>query len=561
MTTLSTHRVYAFLTFAAPFKAGLAPRLSGLIDARPRPTGENSDAEVGQDLNRPSPSRPNVWVPERLRPAIRDRYRDEPILETCEQSAGGNYYVPLQRLVSGRLPARCKVYRLTERAQAILRKGELYLKDVPVEERFQHSLVMTLTPKSVKRLHDQLHAGTEIPGRLFTEASSGAGRKERRLMVPVRVAEFVAYHFATGRVVCQVGFEAVLPDGVPMTDALLAELTDHAGRFAALGWIETPVKPDVGETGAPSQRLIEMEGFTIGTLVARLLFGTGGSSQRSFRTFTHAYAQVAADQPATTAKEIGELANRLARQYTSDYALTKDLAGAHKVADFDNVQHVLTREGGATVVDPRVDGEAVGFLERFLADALIPSYLPIAALNLHQHAQLLDLSARSILATADPEDIDDMIDGRDEHGPALESVDRAWRDMQETLALTRVRFRFVQISPVTMHNAFNSALRRSFGVDELETVLSRDLAEMSARVQAIIARDNRARDERLERRYGWIPAVVAAFAAGVLALEFVSTFHAFSGDNDVSRTEWLSLIPVVVFMGVAFGFVIVQRRK
>lgn len=561
MITLSTHRVYAFLTFAAPFKAGLAPPLSGLIDAPPGPTVENSNAEAGQDLDRPSPSRPDVWVPERLRPAIHDRYRDEPILKACEQSVGGNYYVPLQRLVSGKLPARCKVYRLTERAQGILRKGELYLKDVPAEERFLHSLAMTLTPKSAKRLHDQLHAGTDIPGTLFIEAPSGAGRKERRLTLPVRVAEFVAYHFATGRVVCQVGLEAVLPNGFPMTDVLLAELTDHVGRFAALGWIETPVKPDGAETGAPPQRLIEMEGFTIGTLVARLLFGAGGFSQRSFRTFTHAYAQVAADQPATTAKEIDQLANRLARQYTSDYALTTDLAVAQKVADFDNVQHVLTREGGATVVDPRVDGEAVGFLERFLTEALLPSYLPIAALNLHQHAQLLDLSARSILATADPEDIDDLIDGRDEHGPVLESVDRAWRDMQEALALLRVRFRFVQISPVTMHNAFNTALRTCFGVDELEAVLSRDLAEISARVQAIIARDSRARDERLERRYGWIPAVAAAFAAGVLALEFVSTFHAFNDDNDVSQTEWLSLIPVVVFMGVAFAFGIIQRRK
>lgn len=533
--------------------------MSWLVSETPEPT-----VEPRKDLDRPKTKPTECWLPERLRPAVRERFGGDAIFEEFRGGAGGDFYVPLQRLVSGELADRCKLYRLSARMRDLLRKGDAYLESTPPKDRFTHSLAMILKPAAARRIRAQLPPGQDIPDEMIFAAENCSGKGGNpRLVVPISINQILVYHFGTNRIVCQVGFEASLPANFTMTDVVLSELVDHAGRFADLGWIEMPNKVLRTETEDEKPRLIEIPRFSLGSLVARMLFGPGGEIQRSFRTFTHTYAQIGPDHPKMDASALKLFGTRIARQYTTDYALSEEIAGAIRVADFDNVHHYLAREGGATIVYPHTNGEPVAFLEDYANTALERSYLPILVLTLHQHTRMLELAARSVLSTPDP---DVLIERTDELADAkidVEKIDQDWRELQDGLVLLQSRFRFMQISQITMHNSFNKALRDCFDLDAMEAALSRDLAEMSERIRAGIARYNQLRASRFAERYGWIAKAITGVVAGIFFLEFVNAFVAMYDDQVLVWWErtLIALTPMVVAMGISWAHIRSQSQK
>lgn len=561
MLELAKHRIYSLHTFTAGFEREIGSSLYGLVEPAP-----DSPPEGNDDFDRIKTESVDCWLPDRLRPALTERYGSEPVFEEQPRSYGNDLFISLQRLISGKLKDRCKIYGLSVHARELLREGNKYTENTQPQDRYAYQLAMTLPPKAVKRISAALPQAAELPPGLWVETAGDEEKADKRLFaVPISIVDVLVYHFATNRLVCQVAIEAELPDHFPMTDAILNEMVDHAGRFAGLVWIENAPKKRTGATpGTTDERaphLIEMRGFTLGSLVSRLFFGAHAKIQRSFRTYTHSYAEIAADQPEPGRAELEDFGRRLARQYTSDYALGEGSAGLYKVDDFTNVTHFLCREGGATIVDPRVGGEQVDYLANYDKTSLEPTYLPISVLNYHHHAQILEVHSRSVLATVDPSAVDEG------HGPVasnelvLQKIDRDWDDLQLSATVLHSRFRFLQVSQISMHNSYHKALRRCFDLDEMEEILSRDLKDMSASVQASIARYNQIQRESFERQYGWVPMVVTGVVAGIFCLEFVNALNSMLSDDSISPLEWFLMFLTFTCVLVGASWVFLKHRR
>lgn len=525
MHYFSEHRLFCFLVHPSLFAHPMEQRLASLAE------DAGSPDKAAMNFDRPRQKAVDSWLPHRLKPAVARRYRNEPVFQELIEVRGLDLFLPIQRLFSGEVPARCRIYRLTDRARDLLNTGQSYEWDVPAEERFGHQPVLALTSSAAARIRTALGEKAELPATL---PPVGDAEGKSRPVVPIQIHDVLVYRFSTDRVVCQVELEATGRDGSPVPPVLLAEMLHHCGRFSALAWKEMP------PSKAPAQsdlepRLIEIDQFTIGALVARLLFGGRGVVQRSFRTYTHAYAKVDPAGPALDPRQLRALGRRFARRYTGDYDFSETALGFRELSEFNNVQHVFSREGSATIVDPRTEGQPVEFLKSFLADAVEHTYLPIVVLNLHEVAEGLELDARSVLTAGDPGEI------AGSQGSAVEE----WSFLQRRLAVLKTRFRFRQVSSITMHNAFNRAIRECLELDDLEAELSNDLREMSDRVQAEAAIASTRQREEFRHRYRWVPVLGAAVAVGLLFLEFAGAVAAFSADG------WSLIEKVVLCTAVA----------
>jgi hypothetical protein len=455
--------------------------------------------------------------------------------EQSEAAHGSGLHLPVERLLSGKQAGRCQTWEITDLALKLLNRGELY-DGVAPEQRFCHQLALVLRPSVLERIQ-RLPDGSAA---LFREVPGANGKA--KWVLPIKVTGLRVYQFATGRVICQLGLEAVVPNGAQMTPAALTELVDLCGRFPTLGWLQTAPRILRKDGGAEDARLIEMPDFTIGGVIARFVLADRARISLSHRTFTHAFASVTPDGPPTTFEELRGVAARLARQYTTDYALRAEATKAGVVADFDNVVHVIAREGGATIIDPRTDGQPVEFLQTYMTKSLMGTYLPIIALNLHQLAQAMELNAMAVLDTDDTDTVKDKA----EAGPEGLAVAVAhWRELEEKLAVLHSRFRFRQISPVSMHNSFNKALRDSFGLDELEQELTGDLAGMSARVQTAVALLEQERRSAFRRQFRWVSVVAAAAAACVVSVDIMTGVLSFWKDGS---GVWMGIAGIVALV-------------
>ena len=532
MQDFTAHRVFAFFDFALPFEDLPECCFADLALEPESPGPRAMDARCSR-------APPVVgWLPDRLKAAATTRYRDESVLEETRIAVGNDFYPPIQRLLSGELTDRCRTFRLTQRARDLLNDGSLYHRDVLADQRFGHELVLVLSSAADKRI--RASTCREVPASLLAESDPKA---MQRVVVPVQIHDVLVYHFATGRAVCQVSLEARRLDGFPLSSVLLSELLQHCGRFSNLAWKETP--PSITKPSPDSlTQLVEIDGFTMGALAARLVCGRRATMPTKFRTYTHIYAQIDPDGPETNAEQLRALGRVFARRYTADYDLSDQATGFQTVSDFDNVQHVSAREGAATIVDPRTGGRTIPFLEGFLADGLENRYLPISVLNFHHLAQGLELSARSVLGTQDP--------GVDHDDP--DAVIHAWTDLQRQLAILNARFRFRQVSQISMHNAFNRALRDSFDLDGLEAELASDLNQMSARVQAEAALQSTRQREEFRRGYRWVTAFVTSAVTGVFVLELASIVHAFN-QGGFDAFEIVAGVGALVLAALAFWWV------
>ena len=553
MTLLSDCCVYSFHTYHANFRKGLPCTLGNLVNAAQAPVTVKPES---YDRQKPRPAA--RWVPARIERTLTGKYLDVPIWKLDPRALGRDYYTPLQRLVSGKQPDRCRTYGLTDDGKRLFKDASLYEAGTPATERYRHRLALRFTSAALERLKRALPAGISIPDRLLRdkdakgreEAVKGPDEAEKEFFLPIRLSDVFVYHFATDRLICQLRLEPEKMEDFPMTSALLAEIVDSVGRFPKLAWCELP--PPILKLG-DSPTLLEKPEFSLGSLVARLLFGADGQIETPFRTFTHTYAQVTPDGAETDHQSLRQLGARLARQYNSDYALSEKASGIHMVSDFDNLVHVMSREGAATVIDPRTEGAGVEFLDEYRHKALEPAYLPLVALNLHQHDRGLELGARAVLATPDHGHLAGKEYGdRIEDEGVYQSMIRGWTNLQDDLARLNMNFRFRQVSAVSMHNAFNQALRQSLDLEGLEAQLSADFTDMSARMQTAILMRNQLRQQDFERRYSWLPMAAAAFAAAALASGLIGAYN--SAPEDSPALYWGEGLFFLVSIVSGFGW-------
>ncbi|WP_417843804.1 hypothetical protein [Thalassospira sp.] len=518
-----------------------------------------------------------VWLPERCRAAAKGKYADMALLQEKKRSCGDDLYEPVRQLLSGEVPRLCRIYSLADAFRRFLENGVLYEESTPPEERYQYKLAMVLSDAARKRVEKEM-ADRAVPDQFLMAKRKKDGRTARtEFAVPVDIEDFDVYRFATGRMVCKVSLKVAGLGDTQLPAPVLTELINHVGRFAKLGWIEYPpsilvaqqAKKKAGAEGEPTATpltpalLDDMDGFTLGSFVNRIVQGAGASTARTMRTHTHAYAALGRESSGQRRTVLEEFGRKLARQYTSDYALSVDADGIYSVTDFDNVVHILSREGAASIVDPFVKGEEIPFLNGFRSGTFEKNYLPVSILNLHQHARSLDLLTLAVQKGDEARELDLAEDNlllRDAISDER-SILSSWDKMQDDVTLLNSRFRFHQISAVSMHNRFSKAQRLALGLDELEKQLSSDLADMSMRVQALVSMRSRLRQRRFDRWFGWVPILGSGVVAGIFFLEIITAFFDLrDSGKGFDALEIAALAVTVVLIASAMIFTYRQRR-
>ncbi len=101
MLELEAHGIYCFNTFNVEFGRLLNRQLVDLVEESDVPGPQ-------QEYDRAFPKSVEIWLPDRLKPAVQGHYRDVPMFEEPDDTKnkksgklrGTDFYVPIQRLVS-----------------------------------------------------------------------------------------------------------------------------------------------------------------------------------------------------------------------------------------------------------------------------------------------------------------------------------------------------------------------------------------------------------------------------------------------------------------------------
>jgi len=556
---LSEHRVNVFITYEHPDAPPLRTTFSDLADEP-----ENLD-RFDDERDRSKPKAAGNWLPENLRTAATGRYASEPLFVDVDAPSSDDFYLPIHKMLGGGAPSLSTLHSLSDRALSLLNEGKLYEQEVMAEDRFGHRLALAFGQAQVRRLESSMASGEALPGIGLAESVK---KMEPIQFLPVWFDEVLVHAFATGRVVCRlslrldprqlIGMEVRSTTPRSISPTLLTEVIDHIGRFAQLAWVQTldhtakDFRRPAGESDKIDERspvtpkiLVPPE-FTVGSLLARLLFGGRAHYQPSYRSFTHAFGMVDGKSGASTKSELIDLGSRLARQYTSDYAVSSDVQHAHEVASFDNVVHLASREGSATIVDPRTQGRDVIHLQGYYETSLRPVYLPLIALNLHQLSHALSLNAETVLELGNP----------------TKGTLSEWEEVRAQQVKLRNHFSFHEVSQVSLHNDWNSALRNVFNLDVAEARLGEDIAEMSERIAATERQEAAKRDQRHHRLFGWVPGLAAALGATLVISEGLLVYHSFAQDGfDAFETRawWFLVVFFVLAVGWSFWRWIARR--
>ncbi|GAB5510423.1 MAG: hypothetical protein Rhims3KO_18240 [Hyphomicrobiales bacterium] len=561
MFNLTDHRIYAFSVFTRDFDCPLDRlTLRDLVVDSEAP----SDQKIpSQDYERTRGRPVPCWIPEALKPAASDHYPAKPLLQLRKNAKGTDLSYPVQQLISNpdtedaSNAIRCKVYGWTEQTKKILTRGALYgppaegvTKEQAALARPYHALALPLTPSTLERLK---RANSALLEQLPRYQEGSANNIKHTTCLPIRIVDLHIYHFETGKVVCQLAIELDVPPEVVLDSEILVETVDACGRLAKLRWLQVPAtlpsKASWQERYA-SANLLSSEEFSIGSLLARVSLGGRGFWQLSLRTFTLSYAQVAHQEPAPSFLELERLGALLARQINSDYALRSG-AGTETVADFDNVVHIMGREGAASIVYPETSKNPVVFLDDYRAKTLEQNYVPLVVLNLHQLHQMHTLQSRAV-------DAQGIIEVRKAPDERFETIHDEWQHLQEDRALLHARFRFLEPSRISMHNRYNAVLRETLGLVSLESQLKSDLDEMAERVKAAIVNVRSRQRQQFEQSFKFVPALIAAFGVCLFSLEFAGAIHTFREDG-WDRFE-IGVIILTAFLSIC-SLIYVQYRK
>lgn len=219
------------------------------------------------------------------------------------------------------------------------------------------------------------------------------------------------------------------------------------------------------------------------------------------RSFTFSAVLLQADAPAS---RLPELAYRLGRRLSDDYALSADDVRAAVVRPFENVCHAMATQGAALVVR---NADAT-FVRQFLRAALPNTYLPLAIVNFHEYLHLLRLTQESAF----------MPDPQNPERDALRL-----RQLRSDLVTFRLFFSFGHVSDLEHHNRVHRAWRAALDLDRMLADLSQDVVE-GERVLSVVHQQEQARQHAAELRAAekraryWRRWSVAGVLLGSMAL-------------------------------------------
>lgn len=415
-----------------------------------------------------------------------NRYRSESVWQKAENVVGSDLHEYIRRILAGENPDLASFWTLGKQAARFVNSADLYPAPTTEDER-----------KAI--------SGSRIAKAIRLDLSKGAQERLRVHGVepaPLRIilGDLRLAAFATGRGIAMVPITlARLSDTSVPTAIELLEAVIAVNRGHLLSWCSA-------KDGVP----VEGEAFSLIALVQRLLFGGPSSAEaRNFKGRGHTYAFVRFDDVVPVADR-DALAVYMARHYTSDYAVSGEAAGRISVADFDTVRHAIALEGAATVVGPTADHpHLTSFLKDFRTTTFQRHYALVALLALHEHAYLLESVAGSVKALTQPKDEKVKKQARQDE----ERADKLGK-LQSDFLDFRLRFRFPEVSHISMHNAVHRAFRKALALDRLLDERAADIGDHAADLQFQL-------DQRRNGSFRWVSAFAAAGVAGLTMFTLV----------------------------------------
>lgn len=376
-------------------------------------------------------------------------------------------------------------------------------------------------------LVDGQYRARRVSGEKSGGAASGIGLRFTRsvseylgldpaMPVPIKVDDIKLLPFRTGVAIAVVELRLVGRAGLDPSLPLLIEAMhllgdERASRRPALSWMD-----------AADQR------FRLSDLLQALVREAGLQVESDRRIYSYVSAVVDGLIDPALKREI---AFRLSRRY--NYVYDPDVQGKDAIllTPFNNVTHVMSLEGAATLVD-RPGTDATKGLPEFLSNWLTvahgPVYLPIAIIAYHEYLALLELAQEAAVEI-------------DFSKPKAAETDALTELCKDFLAF-RLRYRPAQVSRITMHNSFSDHLRLALGNDRLGQKAGQDAAE-AERVLAALGREEveRVALER-ERRWAWYGAFLAGLVAFMAVLGLFEELRTLIGplagvEGEVSKVQ------------------------
>jgi hypothetical protein len=402
--------------------------------------------------------------------ALEGRYGEAKVWKrAASNDAGQDFHRHIREMVGGHREGLATRWTLDDAARTFVESASLYEQETDPVLRIGKRLVLLLNDSSRERLRNHC---IECDG------------------LRVRIRAITLTLFQTGHGFAVTVIELERDDGARLSALELLEAQILLTRFGKIAWADARTGDLVA--GAP---------FLLGDLVHRLATGMDVPSHAAQRVTTCTYAQFA--EPAPTA-ERDLFGLHLARHYSTDYVISPDIGGVVFVADFETVRHVVALEGAATIVGAASDpSELASFVRNFKTVAFRRHYVPIALLARHEHAFLVARTSASVLPDNEKEGSDQVV----------QRLERLRGDSH----FFRLRYRFSELSFITMHNALNHAFRKVLNLDRMMEELSSDVASVEAFIREVRDAEYRQREEEKHRRYYGATLIGGAALAGLTA--------------------------------------------
>lgn len=463
---------------------------------------------VGSDRSVPSrPGNDLPWLPPSEREALRADGRETRIWEPAPMNVGSDLYPHVRRMLGDAATSKGRnalCFRLADLPRRLLQGSSLAARNEPEDgandQHARRKLVLMLGPSARSRIGARL-------GCTFADA----------LELHIEYMQLIIYRTGFGSVVTRLSFRML--DGSPLPPYCLVEGVMSLARFNKLEWRHptTGASPQTAPTPGDAS-------FTFSEMVSSLHASEDiGSTGR--RLFTATYAQFSqAPDPITRL----HFALQLARHYSDDYRIADSIGGTRVVADFENVTHLVSMEGCATIVDlvPTPGLTVPEFVVNFKTVTFERTYLPIMVLAFHEFLALLHFSNDTKFWFGSGRDRFHEWTARyarpqhEEQPATVPAVDReaafgTLARLRDDILRFRLCYCFSHVSQSTAHNAVYEALRDVWSCGRMLAELGQDTAEITALLDERIREENALR----VRFFSTIGAVGLAYVSAQAFVE------------------------------------------
>lgn len=354
--------------------------------------------------------------------------------------------------------------------------------------------------------------------------------------------------------------------------AELQKALDKLSRFNEIFW-------SGNLTGTKTNKKL-----SLGAIVRTILNSPIGTSYS--RVFSLTYADT---KEVLSDAQKKECLTKLARQFTSDYKITKSVLGTKYIEEFQNLASCYSNDGSAALV--HLDDASPAFLKTFKENSFANVYFPIHLLVLQQQFSLNDFNV-NIFESSSFKFLDDIVDNEnknhrkktinstlDKLANQIGSITRIKEDLDKLEYL----YFYPQISNITGHNHIYNALQELKAIKTLQqknlasanTLMTQLDSQKYFKQQLIDFKKNRITLILSALGIGAATTITAATILGDIKKAIWKPFAEMSGQivnsetTQVIATSWIDIISskeaivlfISLFLGATAAFLTYRMNK